>query len=205
MDGCSAVEMLPGIMNGTTYRSGDKSAAALEAALYQGLLDQDQKMLDEHPKLKSTEDHSGSTCIASFISPTHFIIANCGDSRAILVRGGGVHFGTVDHKPTDHGETARIQGAGGFIEMGRVCGNLAVSRSLGDFQYKDRPDLPAAKQKVTSASDMTTITRDPTDEFLLLCCDGIWDVMSNEEVVDFVRNRIAKKLSVEQVGLHPNM
>ena len=52
----------------------------------------------------------------------------------MLSRGGSVQFATIDHKPTDAGETARIQGAGGFIEMGRVCGNLAVSRSLGDFQ-----------------------------------------------------------------------
>jgi len=186
----SAVQLLPGIMNGTTYQSGDKSAACLSAALYQGLLDQDQKMLDENPKLASCEDHSGSTCIASFISPTHIIIANCGDSRAVLARGGGVHFGSVDHKPTDAVETARIQGAGGFIEMGRVCGNLAVSRSLADFQYKDRVDLPAAKQKVSAASDMTTIARDASDEFLLLCCDGIWDVMSNEDAVEFVSNHL---------------
>ena len=141
-------------------------------------------------RLLSCEDHSGSTCIASFISQTHIIIANCGDSRAVLARGGNVHFSSVDHKPTDAGETARIQGAGGFIEMGRVCGNLAVSRSLADFQYKDRADLPATKQKVTAASDMTTIARDASDEFLLLCCDGIWDVMSNEDAVEFVSNHL---------------
>lgn len=70
--------------------------------------------------------------------------------------------------------------------MGRVCGNLAVSRALGDFQYKDRTDLPAEAQKITAAPDMTVITRAHEDEFLILCCDGIWDVMTNEQVRDFV-------------------
>lgn len=87
--------------------------------------------------------------------------------------------------------------------MGRVCGNLAVSRSLADFQYKDRADLPADKQKVTAASDMTTIARDASDEFLLLCCDGIWDVMSNEDAVEFVSSHL--KVSSEQFHSHFSM
>lgn len=87
--------------------------------------------------------------------------------------------------------------------MGRVCGNLAVSRSLADFQYKDRADLPADKQKVTAASDMTTIARDASDEFLLLCCDGIWDVMSNEDAVEFVSTHL--KVSSEQFHSHFSM
>jgi protein phosphatase 1B len=147
-------------------------------------------MLAAEPRLASGEDHSGSTCIASFITPTHIIIANCGDSRAVLARGGAVFFGSEDHKPTDPGETARVQNAGGFIEMGRVCGNLAVSRSLGDFQYKDQPQLPPEQQKISAASDMTVIPRAANDNFLLLCCDGIWDVMSNEQAVHFVTDHL---------------
>jgi serine/threonine protein phosphatase PrpC len=60
------------------------------------------------------------------------------------------------------------------------------SCGVGGCRYKDRPDLSADKQKVTGASDMTTIARAATDEFLLLCCDGIWDVMTNEQCVHFV-------------------
>ena len=138
------------------------------------------------PVLASGEDHSGSTAITSFVTPTHIILGNTGDSRAVLCRGGKAHFGTIDHKPTDARETTRVQAAGGFIEMGRVNANLAVSRALGDYQYKDRADLPQEAQKITAAADMTVIERAPEDEFLLLCCDGIWDVMSNEEAVDFV-------------------
>jgi serine/threonine protein phosphatase PrpC len=53
-----------------------------------------------------------------------------------------------DHKPTDEGEKNRIEAAGGTVSWKRVDGDLAVSRALGDFQYKTRPDLPAEQQKV---------------------------------------------------------
>lgn len=194
----SAVQLLPTIQKGSIYSSGDKGHKNLSEALYQGLIDQDIKMLDENPKLLSGEDHSGSTCISCFITPSHIIIANCGDSRAVLCRNEEAHFGTNDHKPTDPVETGRVQAAGGFIEMGRVCGNLAVSRSLGDFQYKDRPDLSPQAQKVSAASDMTTIERGG-DQFLLLCCDGIWDVMSNQQAVDFVVEHLKAGIPVKDI------
>eukprot|EP00039_Didymoeca_costata_P022973 m.5711 g.5711 ORF g.5711 m.5711 type:complete len:351 (-) comp3369_c0_seq1:2124-3176(-) len=186
----SAVQLLPIILNGEQLNTGDKSAECLEKALYQGLLDQDQHFLQTEPKLAAATDHSGSTCIASFITPSHIILANCGDSRALIARDDKVFFATKDHKPTDVTEYSRVQAAGGFIEVGRVCGNLAVSRSLGDFQYKDRPDLPAEEQKITCAADMTTLERHETDQFLLLCCDGIWDVMTNEEATVFVLDHL---------------
>ena len=58
------------------------------------------------PELASGEDHSGSTAITSFVTPTHIILGNTGDSRAVLCREGKVHFGTVDHKPTDVRQTS---------------------------------------------------------------------------------------------------
>jgi len=195
----AGVQLLPMILQGQILASGDKSPDTLSKALYQGLFDLDAKMLEQEPKLASGEDHSGSTCIASFITPTHVILANCGDSRAVLSRKGQVHFATQDHKPTDPAEVARVEAAGGFIEMSRVCGNLAVSRSLGDYQYKDRNDIPPQNQKICSASDMTTIPRAADDDFLLLCCDGIWDVMSNQQAVDFVIEHLRAGIPAPQI------
>lgn len=69
-----------------------------------------------------------------------------------------------------------------------VCVRAQVSRALGDFTYKQRADLPPAQQQVSPVPDITIEAVDGTEEFLLLACDGIWDVMSNDDICDFVRS-----------------
>ena len=61
---------------------------------------------------------------------------NAGDSRTFLVSNNDVKFSTVDHKPTDEAEKKRIESAGGRVMIQRINGSLAVSRALGDFEYK---------------------------------------------------------------------
>lgn len=56
---------------------------------------------------------------------------------------------SFDHKPVNALEKKRIEAAGGFVQWNRVDGDLAVSRALGDFFYKNRDDLPTEKQKVS--------------------------------------------------------
>ena len=102
---------------------------------------------------------SGSTATTAFVTPTHVIIGNVGDSRSVFVSGGQVKFASEDHKPSNEREAKRIVEAGGYLQMGRVCGNLAVSRALGDFTYKDTPHLPEAAQKVSAEADITILTR----------------------------------------------
>ena len=70
--------------------------------------------------------------------------------------------------------------------MKRVDGDLAVSRALGDFQYKDRPDLKPEEQKVTAYPDIEIKERKGEDEYIVIACDGIWDVCSNEECCGLV-------------------
>jgi protein phosphatase 2C family protein 2/3 len=65
---------------------------------------------------------------------------------------GGAKALSFDHKPMLPIERARIDAAGGFVQWNRVNGDLAVSRALGDFSFKDRPDLPPESQKVSTAS-----------------------------------------------------
>lgn len=185
----SAKRLVPHVVKRITPHPADE-VTHFRNTIRDSLFELDQQMLDEFPLLRSCKDTSGCTANIALVSASHIYIANCGDSRSILARGGRVHHATVDHKPTDAPETARIVAAGGTVEAGRVCGNLAVSRSLGDFQYKDRPDLPAPAQKVSAEADIHHFERHADDEFLLLACDGIWDVLSNEEAMEFIRDQL---------------
>ena len=67
---------------------------------------------------------------------------------------------------------------------------MAVSRALGDFIYKNRCDLPAEQQQVSAEPDIKIEARDGTEEFLVIACDGIWDVMDNNEVCAFIRDLV---------------
>ena len=70
----------------------------------------------------------------------------------------------------------------------RVDGNLAVSRGLGDFEYKQGRALPQNQQKVSCQPDVKIVARNVhKDELLVLACDGIWDVMSNEQCCQELR------------------
>lgn len=166
------------------------SPEALEGAWSKAHISLDAK-IRELSAVKSGEDHSGSTSIQAIVTPTHILVANCGDSRAVLSKvGTPTVWGSEDHKPNNEPEQKRIDAAGGSVVNRRVNGDLAVSRAFGDFLYKHREDLPPERQQVSVEPEITKFERTPSqDEFLILCCDGIWDVMSNEEVVTFVRTK----------------
>lgn len=77
---------------------------------------------------------------------------------------------------------------------------MALSRALGDFVFKRNDKLPPEDQIVTAVPDIEI--RKITDEleFIVLACDGIWDVLTNSEVVSFVRSRIAEKMDPATVS-----
>ena len=108
---------------------------SVKQSIRDGFLKLDEKM-KQLPEVESGEDKSGSTAVCCLISPTHFFFANCGDSRAVLSRSGKAFFSTLDHKPINPTEKERIQKAGGSVMIQRVNGSLAVSRALGDYEYK---------------------------------------------------------------------
>ena len=77
-----------------------------------------------------------------------------------------------------------------MVLHGRVDGCLAVSRAFGDFSFKMRSDLSAISQKVTAEPDVTLIPRLGADDFILLACDGVWDVMDSSTAVNFIHTEL---------------
>ncbi|XP_053373764.1 protein phosphatase 1B-like [Mercenaria mercenaria] len=182
-------------------KSGTETQPSLEAiksGIKTGFLSMDDK-LRSTPEVASGQDKSGSTAVGVIISPTHIFFANCGDSRAVLSTSGKCAFSTTDHKPINPIEKERIQKAGGSVMIQRVNGSLAVSRALGDFEYKNVEGMGPCEQLVSPEPEIFVQERNPGDEFLVLACDGIWDVMTNEELCDFVRNRLQIFNSMEQI------
>ena len=76
-------------------------------------------------------------------------------------------------------------------KQGRVNGMLSLSRAFGDFGFKSS-SLAPDEQAVTVVPDVTSLPLTPDDEFVVLGCDGIWDVMTNQGAVTFLRERIAE-------------
>ncbi|XP_032819598.1 protein phosphatase 1B-like isoform X1 [Petromyzon marinus] len=159
--------------------------------------------IDEHMRtmsdIKNGLDRSGTTAVSVMVSPRHLYFINCGDSRAVLYRDGGVHFFTEDHKPCNPREKERIQNAGGSVMIQRVNGSLAVSRALGDFDYKSVDGKGPTEQLVSPEPEVYEVERSDKDEFMVLACDGIWDVMSNEELGQFLRSRLLLSNDLEKV------
>jgi len=151
--------------------------------------------------------HTGSTACVCCVTPRTIVCANAGDSRAVLCRGGEAIELSLDHKPGLPTERQRIFRAGGWIdeEEQRVCGDLALSRAIGDLIFKQNADLPATDQIVTALPDVQTLPRTAEDEFLLVACDGLWDAVSSQGAVDFIRARLgpthAIARNIQETGL----
>ena len=122
---------------------------------------------------------SGCTANVVLITHTEIICANAGDSRAVLKNQKKAIALSEDHKPNDPIEVARIRGAGHNVEMDRVDGALALSRAIGDLEFKDCKDKSAKEQAVTVFPDVTSRARSPDDRFIVVACDGIWDCVTN--------------------------
>ncbi|XP_077209854.1 putative protein phosphatase 2C 6 [Tasmannia lanceolata] len=129
----------------------------------------------------------GSTAVAVAVSGCQIIASNCGDSRAVLCRGNQTIPLTIDHKPDREDELLRIEGGGGRVfnwNGPRVLGVLAMSRAIGDRYL--RPS-------VIPVPEVTFTTRSEEDECIVVASDGLWDVMSNEEVGEVARQLLRRQ------------
>ncbi|KAL6984736.1 protein-serine,threonine phosphatase [Sarracenia purpurea var. burkii] len=132
-------------------------------------------------------DMVGSTAVVVVLSCCQIITSNCGDSRAVLCRGGETIPLTVDQKPDREDELVRIESEGGRVinwNGARVFGVLAMSRAIGDRYLRPW---------IIPVPEVTFTTRSEEDECLILASDGLWDVMSNDEVGEVARRLLRRR------------
>ena len=171
------------------------AAAAVDSA-------QQSEMQQRHrPRRLGRSGDSGSDTV---IVPRLYI-AHCGDCRAVLSHAGVAVELTQDHKPSSRpDECARIAAAGGWIHNGRLHGVLAVSRAFGDAEHKTLKErfweTKFAADPLIVAPDVRVHTLRPRDEFLVLACDGVWDVMASQMVVNFVRRKLREHGDVQRAA-----
>lgn len=119
--------------------------------------------------------HAGATAIVAVLTGRVLTVANAGDSRAVLGRANGAMYPlSFDRKPQRAREMSRIHRAGGFVS-----------------------GIPPADQMMTAEPDIVQVALRPDDEFIILGRDGIWDCLSNENAVAFVREHIDSKSPAE--------
>uniref|UniRef100_A0AAX7UBP7 protein-serine/threonine phosphatase n=1 Tax=Astatotilapia calliptera TaxID=8154 RepID=A0AAX7UBP7_ASTCA len=134
---------------------------------------------------------SGTTAVVALIRGKQLIVANAGDSRCVVSERGKAVDMSYDHKPEDEVELARIKNAGGKVTMdGRVNGGLNLSRAIGDHFYKRNKSLPPEEQMISAMPDVKVLTLNEDHDFMVIACDGIWNVLSSQEVVDFISEKI---------------
>ncbi|ORY94669.1 phosphatase 2C-like domain-containing protein [Syncephalastrum racemosum] len=126
---------------------------------------------------------SGCTAVVAFVQVKGdkriLYTGNVGDARAVLCRKGKAIRLSYDHKGSDPQEAKRIIDLGGFMMNNRVNGVLAVTRSLGDCVMKEF----VVGNPYTTETDLAD-----GDDFLILACDGLWDVCEDQDAVDLIKD-----------------
>ena len=127
---------------------------------------------------KNPVQTQGTTANVVLVTKNKIFCANVGDSRAIVNKDGKAVALSWDHKPSIPSEKERIEKADHRVEGDRVDGGLAMSRALGDWQYKSGK-LPVKEMAVSSFPDIKQFKIEKDTKYLVTACDGIWDVMDN--------------------------
>ncbi|XBJ00953.1 hypothetical protein VPH35_020714 [Triticum aestivum] len=142
----------------------------------------DEKILEKAAEL----GRGGSTAVTAILISSNdsvkLVVANIGDSRAVISKNGKAEQLSVDHEPSMEREI--IEEKGGFVsnlpgDVPRVDGQLAVARAFGDRSLK---------KHLSSEPHVAEEVIDESSDFLILASDGLWKVMTNQEAVDEIKD-----------------
>mmetsp|Transcript_9485 Transcript_9485/g.21709 ORF Transcript_9485/g.21709 Transcript_9485/m.21709 type:complete len:1183 (+) Transcript_9485:42-3590(+) len=139
------------------------------------------------------EHSSGSTAAVLLVQSNIMHAAWVGDSRAVLCRGGIAIPLTEDHTTNSEAEKKRLLAMGAELIRGRLFGDLKVSRAFGDRRHKLTGCL-------TCEMEVKSLAITPQDEFVVIASDGVWDVLTSQAAVNFVRNGLRSLNDVQRVA-----
>ena len=168
---------------------------------------------------------AGSTATVVLARPDKVVVANVGDSRCVLSRGGQAIDLSIEHRlygrgPSVASEIRRVESVGGWVDDGRLCGILGVARSFGDWEWKGpgleylryaavewgcwdeatAKSMKFSSDPVISTPDVTEVKLGPTDEFLLVASDGLWDVFSSQQATAEARKLLKQGAEPQSVA-----
>ncbi|CAH6421526.1 Protein phosphatase 2C [uncultured virus] len=182
-----------------TYFIDKKCTYPLSKLYVHSVYDRIQKSLIDN----KFAQYCGSTALAVIqykINEESYInVINVGDCRCIICRDNFAMPLTKDHKPGWIEERHRIEAIGGQIIFDGYdyrIKDLSVSRAFGDID---------ATPYVTHKPELFRYKLDKNDKFILLACDGCWDILSNQDAVNYVlsncydnttKNRINKEVNI---------
>ncbi|KAF8020700.1 hypothetical protein BT93_G1205 [Corymbia citriodora subsp. variegata] len=135
----------------------------------------------------SLDINSGTTVLTALICERTMLIANAGDCRAVLGKRGKAIELSKDHKPDSTSEKLRIEKLGGVVYDGYLKGELSVARAIGDWHMKGPEGSPCP---LIAEPELQQTVLCEEDEFLILACDGLWDVMSSQRAVSIARKEL---------------
>lgn len=118
------------------------------------------------------------------------LVANVGDCRAVLSRHGRAIEMSKDHRPNCVNERTRVLSLGGFIDDGYLNGQLGITRAIGDWHLEGMKGTSGREGPLSAEPELKMMTLTKEDEFLIIASDGIWDVFSSQNAVDFARRRL---------------
>ncbi|KAF5199566.1 phosphatase 2C, partial [Thalictrum thalictroides] len=174
-----------------TFEADDVFLEAVEKSLHDAFLFADLALAND----ASVSSSSGTTALTALILGRLLLVANAGDCRAVLCRKGEAVEMSQDHRPVYAPERRRVEESGGYIDDGYLNGVLSVTRALGDWDMK----LPlGSAAPLIAEPDFRTVLLTEDDEFLIIGCDGIWDVLSSQQAVSLVRRGLRRHDDPEQ-------
>ncbi|KAA3476837.1 putative protein phosphatase 2C 27 isoform X1 [Gossypium australe] len=140
---------------------------------------------------------SGTTVLTAMIFGRSLLVANAGDSRAVLSWHGRAIEMSKDHRPCCMKERRRIEALGGFVDDGYLNGQLGVTRALGDWHIEGMKETGERIGPLSAEPELKMITLTKEDEFLIIGSDGIWDVFTSQNAIDFTRRRLQEHNDVK--------